>query len=174
MFNATISQIAFLLGALGLFVGAVALIVAIEVARRSQEYLRKHAQEMNLTLSKRIQEQDKHLGDALQRFRGQLNEFERSDQERGRQVSEMNRGLELRFANQEGIVNERVRAAEGRIGAVEKLSTSYVRQISVMRQAIKDLSYDVSGIVSRLTPVPPPDTAEPDAEPDAETTVRAN
>lgn len=148
MFDASIGQIAFLLGALGLFVGAVALIVAVEVARRSQEYLRKHAQEMSLTLSKRIGEQDRHLGEALERHRQQLREIEIKNEQSAERLNQACQRVYTQLAAQEGVVLERLRGGEQRFAALEKRVDEQRKHLNTMRGMINSLIGDVERSLS--------------------------
>jgi len=143
MFEASLGQIAFLLGALGLFVGAVALIVAIEVARRSQEYLRKHAQEMSLTLSKRIQDQDQHLGKELNNFLNRIQEMEETEKGRDRALAETRQNLESRFASQEGILLERQKLQADTLTGFERNIEAHAKQLNGIRNVLQTIAQDI-------------------------------
>ncbi len=141
-----LQALAFLLGAMGLGVAAVALIVAIEVARRSQEYLRRHVQEISLTVSRRIQEQDRHLSDSIDRIRGQIAEVERATRLRTKEMMDVTKNVDGRFAAQEGLVTERIRNMDGKTAALEKIASSHHNQMVAMKRILKSVADDLQAL----------------------------
>jgi len=144
--NGDFQALAFLLGAMGLAVAAIALVVAIEVARRSQEYLRKHAQEMSLMVSRRISEQDRHLSESLERMLGQIAEVERSNRSHLKEMKELSTTLDGRLATSEGLLTERFRDLDNKTAALEKVCATQNTQFVAMKRILKSLSEDIESM----------------------------
>lgn len=147
MFGSDLATIAFFMGAVGMGLGGVALLVTLEATRRGHEQLARHTEDMGKLLTSRLEKQDRQIGAVVDRLNERLGDVENAASQQKTVLIEVSSSIETRLAGHEALLDEKLQTFRDKVAKVERVQERQTRTVSNLKAA-------VGGVVASIAPTP--------------------
>ncbi|MEQ8667487.1 MAG: hypothetical protein RIC16_17335 [Rhodospirillales bacterium] len=139
MFGSDLSTIAFFMGAVGMGLGGVSLLVALEVSRRGQEQLARHTEDMGKMLASRLEKQDRQVASVVDRLNERIADVENVAGQQKTILMEVSSSVENRLASHEAMLDEKLKAFRDKMATVERNQDRQAKSVTTLKTAMRGL-----------------------------------
>lgn len=134
------SSISFVMGGVGLATGVIAMFIAIEIARRTKEYMESHFKAIDDLVGKRVAAQDSRMDRLGERLSEKITEVERTVELLGRAVSDLGKGLDVRLAGHDAAVADQITPLALKVKDIERETIDQRRQLAQLLKSVQAAS----------------------------------
>lgn len=131
-------SVAFIMGAVGMGAGLIALFMSIEIGRRNTEFLRRHEEEVHGTLKKNLSDYEARVAANVGSLSEKLAETEQSLAACKTEIIEVSAQVETRISNAETRLAEATTSLTKDVAAVDRKATRDSKAIAALQTAMKN------------------------------------
>ena len=139
MFGSDLASIAFFMSAVGMGLGGVAMLVALEVGRRNHQQLTEHTSAISDMLATRLERQDKQVGAVVDRLNDRLGDVENTTTQQKAVLMEVSSSVEKRLTSHENLLDEKLKAFKDQMARIERHQDRQAKSVSTLKTAVRGI-----------------------------------